>query len=429
MKIAVLGLWHLGMVTAACLAAEGHDVVALDDKAIVDEILAGRLPIEEPGLTDLVAADRSDGRLTFAADPQAAAGSELIWVCYDTPVDANDVADPNFVLQRTAAFLRTFAGPAVVAISSQLPVGSVAALEQLFPGGGFQFAAIPENLRLGSAIAYFRAPDRFIAGVRTAETRATIDAAIGGFAKTIVWMNVESAEMTKHALNAFLATSVVFANELAAVCERVGADARDVEQGLKSDVRIGPKAYLRAGEAFSGGTLARDLAYLGELGNRHDLALAQTRATVVSNTEHRAWAYERVMAALPKHGGRVGILGLVYKPGTNTLRGSESVVLARRLREANVNVRAFDPAIAVEDERMAGIAQLVSTAQEAIAGADVVVVATAWPEFRTIPAAAWAGPGAPVVIDIMRFLEPQLGAVPGMRYVAFGKGVMAGSAT
>jgi UDPglucose 6-dehydrogenase len=428
-KVAVVGLWHLGTVTAAALAAEGHDVVALDDEAIVREIGAGRLPVDEPGLAALIESERSAGRLRFAAKPAAAAGAELIWICYDTPVDDDDRPDVASVLERTTDFLSAFPGNAVVVVSSQLPVGSVAELERRAGTERFRFAAIPENLRLGSALAYFRAPDRFVAGVRDPQARAVLERAIGAFAPEIVWMSVESAEVTKHAINAFLATSVAFANELAQVCERTGADSREVERGLKSDVRVGPKAYVRAGEAFAGGTLARDLAFLATLGDRNGLALEQLRATVASNQRHRGWTAARVIEATRGVGApRVAILGLVYKPGTNTLRASTAVALARDLRAAGVDVVAFDPAIAPDDPRLAGIAQVVGSVPEALAEADVAVVATAWPAFREIDVAAFARMRHPVIIDPARYLEDRLAAAPGLRYVGFGRSAVAVSA-
>ncbi len=422
MKIAVVGLWHLGTVTAAGLAAAGHDVVAIDDAAIVEEIAHLRLPVDEPGLAELIAAERAAGRLTFAAHPSAASGAELVWICYDTPVDDDDRPDVASVIERASAFLAAFDGAAVVAVSSQLPVGSIAELERRAGSARFCFASIPENLRLGSAIAYFRAPDRFVVGVRDARARATIERAIGSFAPSIVWVSVESAEVTKHAINAFLATSVAFANELASVCERVGADAREVERGLKSDVRIGPKAYLRAGEAFAGGTLARDLSFLATLGDREQLALEQIRATAASNERHRRWTAERVAEATRGIAApRAAILGLVYKPGTNTLRASTAVALARALRDGGAAVSAYDPAIAAGDARLGSIATVVASAAEALDGADVAVIATAWPAFREIDVALFERMRHPVVVDPARFLEDRLADAHAVRYVGFGR--------
>ena len=424
MKIAVVGLWHLGTVTAAALAAEGHDVVALDDAAVVDALAAGRLPVDEPGLAELIASECAAGRLRFAADTdaRAAAGAELIWIAYDTPVDDDDRPDVDAVLERVTRFLRAFEGDAVIVVSSQLPVGSVAELERRFSDAPWSFAAIPENLRLGSAIAYFRNPDRFVAGVRDERARTAIASAIGGFANEIVWMSVESAEMTKHAINAFLATSVTFANELAAVCERTGADAREVERGLKSDVRVGPKAYVRAGEPFAGGTLARDLAFLAALGDRERLALEQLRATAASNERHRSWTYDQIareLGGVASH--RIALLGLVYKPGTDTLRASTAIALARKLHGDGAAVVAYDPAIAAGDARLAPFAQVAASAAAALDGADCAVIATAWPAFRELPFDAFEAMRTRLVIDPARFLEAQLAAARGLRYVAFGR--------
>ena len=428
MRIAVVGLWHLGTVTAASLAGEGHDVVAIDDAAVVGPLDAGRVPVDEPGLSVLIAETRKTGRLRFATDPAAAIGAELIWLCYDTPVSDDDRPDVASVLNRATQFLAAFTGEAVVVVSSQLPVGSVAELERRFTAAPLSFAAIPENLRLGSAIAYFRSPDRFVVGVRDQRTKATIERAIGQFANSIVWMSVESAEVTKHAINAFLATSVTFANELAAVCERTGADAREVERGLKSDVRVGPKAYVRAGEAFAGGTLARDLAFLAAIGDREHLGLAQLRATAASNERHREWVYERIAAETGGVAGhRVAILGLVYKPGTDTLRASTAVALARRLTESGATVIAYDPAIPADDGRLAGVATTVASPAEALADADVAVVATAWPQFKEIAAELFTRMRGNLVVDPARFLEDHLAAVDGIRYVAFGRAAVAGA--
>lgn len=422
MTIVVLGLWHLGLVTAACLAAEGHDVLAIDDAPVVEPIVAGRLPIDEPGLAQLIADNRAAGRLTFASSAEAAAGAELIWVCYDTPVDDDDRSDVAWVVDRIEAFLAALSGSAVVAISSQLPVGTVAGIGRRFPDGRFALACIPENLRLGSAIDYFRKPDRFVIGTADDVARRVLERALGAFAPALVWTSIESAEVVKHAINAFLATSVVFANEIAEVCERVGADAREVERGLKTDVRIGPKAYVRAGEAFAGGTLARDLGFLAALGARENLALEQLRATAASNERHRAWAIERIVEAVGALAGRrIAVLGLVYKPGTDTLRASSAVALARKLGAAGARVVGYDPAIAPGDPRLAGLIDVAPTAQAALDGSDIAVIATSWPAFRGLDRAAFLALRDKLVIDEARFLEAQLGSDPALTYVAFGR--------
>ena len=273
MKVAVLGLWHLGSVTAACLAAAGHSVSAFDPApGTVAALAAGRLPVAEPGLAELITRGIQLGALRFTSDlPAAVRDAEVVWITFDTPVDEDDVADVAFVERQVEAAFPYLAEGSVVLCSSQLPVGTIGRLEQawLRAAGGrtVSFACSPENLRLGKAIDVFTNPDRIIVGVRDDRTRARVQALLQPITDRIEWMSVESAEMTKHAVNAFLATSVTFINELAALCERTGADAKEVERGLKTERRIGPHAYLSPGGAFAGGTLARDVTFLRSLGS------------------------------------------------------------------------------------------------------------------------------------------------------------------
>ena len=246
MDVAVAGLWHLGTVTAACLAKAGLRVRAFDqDIDIVLGLQEGRLPVAEPGLADLTARCMSDGLLSFSNDP-AAVAADVVWITYDTPVDEQDRADVSFVMNSIAVLFPYLKHDSLVIVSSQLPVGSTARLEAMYraahPDGKASFAYSPENLRLGKAIEVFARPDRVVVGIRSEADRARIASLLAPFTDRVEWMSVESAEMTKHALNAFLATSIVFINEVAALCERVGVDVREVERGLKSDIRIGQRA-------------------------------------------------------------------------------------------------------------------------------------------------------------------------------------------
>src|SRR5262249_19142379 len=226
---------------------------------------------------------------------------------------------------------------AIVLVSSQLPVGSTARLAAMAPR--LRFACSPENLRLGKAIEVFTKPDRVIVGVRDMETRILLAQLFAPITSQLEWMTIESAEMTKHAINAFLAVSVTFANELASVCERVGADAKEVERGLKTESRIGPKAYLAPGAAFAGGTLARDVAFLTELGARHGLVLPLLGGVRPSNDAHQQWARRRLEDRLGSlAGATVAVWGLTYKPGTDTLRRSAAIELCRSLAAAGATV-------------------------------------------------------------------------------------------
>src|ERR1044071_7765936 len=246
MNICVYGLWHLGCVTAACLA-ERFRTVGLDpDTATVDDLSKGKPPIPEPGLDLLIQAGISVGMLTFTTDISASSAADIIWVAFDTPVDEDDRADVEYVVTRISLLFPYLREGAVVLISSQIPVGTTSRIEAAyrvaFPHKDVRFAYSPENLRLGKALEVFRKPGRIVVGTRTDADRELLAPLLIPFCDNLIWMSVESAEMTKHALNAFLANSIAFINEIAAVCEEVGADARQVEKGLKSDERIGPRA-------------------------------------------------------------------------------------------------------------------------------------------------------------------------------------------
>ncbi len=422
MKVCVQGLWHLGVVTAACLAEKGHRVVALDhDAATVEGLRAARLPVNEPGLEDLVSRNAAAGRLELTTDPAAAAGADVVWVAYDTPVDADDRADVEHVLRQVERLFPHLASGAVVLVSSQLPVGTVARLEAAFararPGTRVHFACSPENLRLGKAIQVFTEPDRVVVGVRSAEARDRVAALLAPVTDRIEWMSVESAEMTKHALNAFLAVSVTFANEIAAVCERVGADAKEVERGLKTEARIGPRAYLAPGAAFAGGTLARDVAFLDALARRHALETPLIASVRPSNELHKGWALRHVPA---EPGAAVAVWGLTYKPGTDTLRRSAAVELCLALAGRGAKVKAYDPAVRALPPELAERMELCPSAAAAARGAVALVVATEWPELREVDLAAVVREmAAPVVVDANRFLAGRLAGVE-VEYHAVG---------
>ena len=263
MNICVFGLWHLGCTTAACLAKHGFQVVGLDfDKDVVHNLQQGHAPLMEPGLDELIAYGLRQQTLRFSSQPEEALREvDLLWVTFDTPVDENDEADVGFVEQQLHRVLLFIPANTVVLISSQVPVGFTGRLEQEWqsrvPDKPLVLAYSPENLRLGKAIESFSNPERVIVGLRGDKGKEQITRVFSPFCSHIEWMSIESAEMTKHALNAFLAMSVAFTNELARVCERVGAEAKDVERGLRSEPRIGRKAYLSPGAAYAGTTADR----------------------------------------------------------------------------------------------------------------------------------------------------------------------------
>ena len=348
MKIAVQGLWHLGSVTATCLASKNYKVLAVDtDKTLIENFNQGILPIFEPGLEDLF--KRNKKNLTFTNDLNKLSNIDVLWITYDTPVDNRDRADVEFVVQKIKDSLFFLKDSSVVLISSQLPVESIKSLEIYAKKKKrkIRFAYSPENLRLGDALNVFLNPDRIVVGYRDEYSKKVISKILTKITKNVIWMSVESAEMTKHAINSFLALSVTFANELASICEKVGADAKQVELGLKTDIRIGKKAYLGPGGPFAGGTLARDIKFLESVSKKFSLQNKIISSVFKSNQNHKLWHQKLILNEFS--GNLINknflILGLTYKPDTNTLRRSQSIELINWLHSKKATISAYDPSI------------------------------------------------------------------------------------
>jgi UDPglucose 6-dehydrogenase len=428
MSICVFGLWHLGSVTAACVA-EKYPTVGLDpDPATVSGLQTGKPPILEPELGELLRTGISKGALRFTTDIQeAVAGADVVWVAFDTPVDESDSADFGYVEEQIISLFPHLRDGTVVLISSQMPVGSTTRIEKKYRachlGKSVRFAYSPENLRLGKAIDVFRNPGRIIVGVRNQGDQEVLGRLLTPFCQNLIWMSVESAEMTKHALNAFLANSITFMNEVATVCEEVGADAKEVELGLKSDARIGPRAYLSPGGAFAGGTLARDVSFLTMRASQIGIEVPLLASIRQSNEFHKAWPRRKLESLLGGLTGKtVSLLGLTYKPGTDTLRRSAAVELATWLSSRGAVIRAFDPAVKRLPDTLDLTLTLCESAMEALKDAEAAVVATEWPQFRELKGAELiATMKTPIVLDANRFLEKSLGISPPLLYIAVGK--------
>jgi UDPglucose 6-dehydrogenase len=418
MRVCVAGLWHLGSVTAACLAHVGHDVVAFDEDAeVVEKLSGGAAPVAEPGLDEVLRGGLSAGKLTLTGDRAAAlAGADVLWIAYDTPVDNDDNADVAWVGDRVHELLAERNEETFVVVSSQLPVGTTRAF------GVERIAYSPENLQLGRAVDAFLQPERVVVGIDAATDRKPLERLFGPITERIEWMDIESAELTKHALNAFLATSIAFANEIAVLSERVGADARDVARGLKSDRRIGPRSYLSPGAAFAGGTLARDVKFLTEVARREGVAAHLLSAVRPSNDEHLHWPHRAVASLLDGERGPVAVWGLVYKAGTDTLRRSSALELCRTLARDGIVVRAHDPAVHTLPADIPSGVTLCATPEDAVEGAQALVVATPWPEFRSVtPGEVISRMTSPNVVDAAGALAETLGSDERIRYLTVGK--------
>jgi UDPglucose 6-dehydrogenase len=365
--------------------------------------------------------EQRNGTLSFTTDLAAVAGCEVVWVAIDTPVDDEDRADVGSVIEAVEALFPAVVAGTVVLISSQVPVGTTQALAarfaQMRPGIAVHFSYSPENLRLGRALDAFERAERIVVGVDGSHARDILTPILSRFSAQLVWVSVASAEMTKHAVNAFLATCVTFANEVARVCERVGADAAEVERALRLEPRIGPKAYIRPGGPFAGGTLARDVGFLDEIATRTKVEIPMLQSILGSNAVQKTWPVQRLIAELGTLDGAViALLGLAYKVGTSALRRSWAIELAQALAARGARVIGFDPAVVTLEPSLAPVLTLAKTAAAALEGADAVIVTTEWPEFAALEPAAFLRMRGKLVLDPNRYLA----AVPGLRTVSVG---------
>ena len=422
-RLTIMGCWHLGAVTAACCARH-FNVTGLDfNVEMVAALNGGSAPLFEPGLNELIAQGIATERLRFTTSPELACqDTDLLWVCHDTPGNDADESDVEAVLRPLRETLKSLKPGTPVLISAQLPVRTIAGLEAEYPQ--FPFACSPENLRLGKAIKCFTEPERVIVGLRDRDpfVRALLEEVFAPFCKNVIFMRTESAEMTKHAINAYLALSIAFINEIARLCEQVGAEVTEVSRGLKSEGRIGPGLPLSAGGPFAGGTLARDVVSLTKLAEHAEETMHVIPSIKPSNDWHRGWSYRKLKDRLEDLFAKdITVLGLTYKPGTDTLRRSAAVELVRDLLDAGAEVMAYDPLVTQLPATIEG-AVLAKSLSDAVENADAVVVCTEWPVFRE---ADWAAmvplmKHPVIIIDPTRFLEKSLAGLP-VEHIAVGK--------
>lgn len=383
MKVYVQGLWHLGTTTAACLASLGHEVVGIDyDKDVVYSLNDCKPTIFEPGLEEMVKAGRLSNKLSFTSLVYEHADAiDFLWITYDTPVNEDDEADVKFVMSQIEITLPFLATEAMVLVSSQMPIGSIKQLEEvaakLYPEKNLHFAYSPENLRLGNALNVFLKPDRIVVGVRSEQDREKVASLLHSITENIEWMSVESAEMTKHAINSWLAMSVAFANEIATICEKTGADAKEVERGLKSEQRIGKKAYLSPGSAFSGGTLARDIEFIKDVGKEHQIQSPLLEAVKISNDAHKLWVRNKIQELYPNLKDVViTVWGITYKAGTDTLRRSLWVELINWLIEKGAKVRVYDPVVKTLPKEWDGVVERFDNPIASLMASSALVIGT-----------------------------------------------------
>jgi UDPglucose 6-dehydrogenase len=412
--VAVIGEWHLAFCTAASLADAGRKTVLVKPvgKWASD---APACPVHEPGMPEMLDKARANGNLSFMSGVSDDWSADIVWMAVDTPVSDKDEPILSPLLEIVQAVKAKREQPSVFATSSQIPLGFSRELEKAL---GPKIAYIPENLRLGQGIATFRNADRTVIGGSTPAIAAKVQALMAGFETKFMLCDLPTSEMVKHANNAFLATSISFANEMASIGSKFGVDNYFVAQALKLDSRIGPKAYVAPGLGFAGGTLPRDLRVIESLGRENGLATPLVSAVLeINRTTSEKVAALTLESLRPGTDRRVLILGYTYKADTDTLRRSMSVEIAESLRKAGVEVHGFDPFMNGKNLAELNGAIVHHDRIDDAPAAQVVLVMTARQAFKELDWSKLAkGSGRPLVIDTQGFLKAEALAKGGAQH-------------
>jgi UDPglucose 6-dehydrogenase len=433
MRIAMIGAGYVGLVSGACFAQFGHDVVCIDkDAARIARLNKGEIPIYEPGLDKLVADNERAGRLSFGLDLDEAVGNaDAVFIAVGTPTRRGDGhADLSYVYAAAAEIADAIRGYTVVVTKSTVPVGTGREVARIIrearPAAEFDVCSNPEFLREGAAIEDFMKPDRVVIGVETQRARDVMTAVyrpLNLIQTPMVFTNIETAEVTKYAGNAFLATKITFINEIADLCEKVGADVHDVARGIGLDGRIGRK-FLHPGPGFGGSCFPKDtlaLAYTAREANTPQTIVEQV--IEVNNSRKRKMAHKVIEFCGGSVAGlTVGVLGLTFKANTDDMRDAPSLDIVPALQAAGARIVAFDPEGMKEAARMLPGIAFAKTAYEAATGADVLVVITEWHEFRGLdPRRLKEAMRKPRIVDLRNIFNPEEMRGLGFAYEGIGR--------
>ncbi len=395
MKIAMIGTGYVGLVSGVCFSDFGHEVVCVDkDPRKIEMLERGEVPIYEPGLDALMAKNVAAGRLRFTGDLKAAVdGADAVFIAVGTPTRRGDGhADLTYVMAAAEEIAAALTGYAVIVTKSTVPVGTnkqvAGVIRRVRPEAEFDVASNPEFLREGAAIDDFMRPDRVVVGVQGERAKAVMaDIYRPLFLREfpVVYTDLESAEMIKYAANAFLAAKITFINEIAALCEKVGADVKDVAKGMGLDGRIGNK-FLHAGPGYGGSCFPKDTRALARIGQDHAVPMQITEAVIKVNEEIKRRMIDRIVDLCEGsvNGKTVAVLGVTFKPNTDDMREAPSLTIVPALVGAGAKVRVVDPQGRKEGEALLPGVKWVDDAYQAAQGAHVLVILTEWNEFRAL---------------------------------------------
>lgn len=438
MHITMIGSGYVGLVSGACFSEFGHDVVCVDkDPAKISALERGEIPIYEPGLDDLVARNVAAGRLTFTTDlASAVPGSDAVFIAVGTPSRRGDGhADLTYVFAAAREVADALKDYALIVTKSTVPVGTGARVseiigERLREIGSdltFDVASNPEFLREGSAIDDFMRPNRVVVGCNSAEARSVMQRLYRPLSlreTPMLFTDIETAELTKYAANAFLATKITFINEMADLCERVGADVQDLARGIGLDQRIGGK-FLHPGPGYGGSCFPKDTRALLATAEQANVPMGIVSAVVATNDQRKIAMAERIVAACGGSvaGKTLAVLGLTFKPSTDDMRESPSLDIVPALQRAGATIRAYDPEGMREAAKLLDGVVFCTDEYDAMEGADAVTIITEWNQFRALDLERARGLlKTPVMIDLRNIYRPEEIDGTGFTYHSIGRG-------
>jgi UDPglucose 6-dehydrogenase len=433
MRVAMIGTGYVGLVSGACFSEFGVEVACVDKNGgKIADLRQGKMPIYEPGLDELVARNVQAGRLSFSTDLAAAVkGADAVFVAVGTPSRRGDGhADLSYVYAAAREVAAALTGYAVIVTKSTVPVGTGREVERIVrkarPNADFDVVSNPEFLREGSAIGDFMRPDRVVIGAETERARELMRRLYRPLyliETPIIFTTLETAELIKYAANTFLATKITFINEIADLCEKVGADVQDVARGIGLDGRIGRK-FLHAGPGYGGSCFPKDTLALVRTAEAAGSPIRIVETVVAVNERRKKAMAARVVAACggSVKGATIAVLGLTFKPNTDDMRDSPSLEIVPALQKAGARVRAYDPEGMKEAKALLPGVEWCRDAYDALAGADAGVIVTEWNQFRALDLARLRQiMKRPVLVDLRNIYRPDEIAAAGIAYHSIGR--------
>ena len=433
MRIAMIGTGYVGLVSGACFSDFGHQVVCVDKDA--DKIAAlekGVMPIYEPGLDDLVAHNVRGGRLSFTTDlAEGVAGADAVFIAVGTPSRRGDGhADLSYVYAAAEEIAAALTGPAVIVTKSTVPVGTGDEVERLIreaaPDAEVSVASNPEFLREGAAITDFKHPDRIVVGVEDEHARSVLESIYRPLnlnKAPLLFTTRRTAEVIKYAANAFLATKITFINEVADLCEAVGADVQSVSRGIGLDNRIGPK-FLHAGPGYGGSCFPKDTLALLKTAEDEQVPLRIVESVVKVNDARKRAMGRKIIKAMngDVRGKTVALLGLTFKPNTDDMRDSPAIAIVQALQDEGANVRAYDPEGMEQARAIMDGVEFCDDPYEAPEAADALVLVTEWDQFRALDLRRLSQIlQGPVLVDLRNIYPSEEVEAAGLQYFGIGR--------